>query len=137
DVELISKIHIKNEYKEGKITVSGRKMLDICRNTTKNSNIHIELKNNKIYVNSKNSNYILTTLPAKNFPKNQNFNYISKFSIHSNILKEMIEKTEFSMGKQDVRYYLNGMLLEKSGIILRIVATDGYRLAMSSSVIEK
>jgi DNA polymerase-3 subunit beta len=45
-------------------------------------------------------------------------------------LKRLLEKTHFSMAQQDVRYYLNGMLLETSAKLLRSVATDGHRLAL-------
>ena len=42
----------------------------------------------------------------------------------------MLDKTHFSMAQQDVRYYLNGLLLETSAKTLRTVATDGHRLAL-------
>ena len=45
-------------------------------------------------------------------------------------LKRLLDKTHFSMAQQDVRYYLNGMLLETDGKMLRTVATDGHRLAL-------
>ena len=46
-------------------------------------------------------------------------------------LRKLLEKTHFSMAHQDVRYYLNGLLLEADGGTLRAVATDGHRLALS------
>ncbi|AAM67583.1 DNA polymerase III subunit beta [Buchnera aphidicola] len=137
EIELISKIEIITKYIPGKTTISGRKILNICRTLSEKSKIKMQLKNKKMYISSENSNYILSTLSADTFPNHQNFDYISKFDISSNILKEMIEKTEFSMGKQDVRYYLNGMLLEKKDKFLRSVATDGYRLAISYTQLKK
>ncbi|QCI18584.1 DNA polymerase III subunit beta [Buchnera aphidicola] len=131
EIEIIAKIKIETKYIPGKITISGRKMLNICQNLPKTSYIQIELKNNKIYIYSEKSNYTLVTLPAESFPNHQDFNYISDFHISSDTLKNMIIKTEFAMGKQDVRYYLNGMLFEKKENYLRNVATDGYRLATS------
>jgi DNA polymerase-3 subunit beta len=44
--------------------------------------------------------------------------------------RRLIDKTHFSMAQQDVRYYLNGLLLETDGKALRAVATDGHRLAL-------
>lgn len=137
EIELVSKIKIITKYTPGKTTISGRKILNICRNLSEKSEVKMQLKEKKMYVSCENSNYILSTLSADDFPNHQNFNHISNFHISSNILKEMIEKTEFSMGKQDVRYYLNGMLLEKKDNFLRGVATDGYRLAISYSKLEK
>ncbi|QIQ41077.1 MAG: DNA polymerase III subunit beta [Buchnera aphidicola (Aphis urticata)] len=131
EIETIVNIQISQEYIPGKITISGKKILNICRNLPETSDIQIQLNNNKIYISSENSSYVLSTLPAESFPNHQSFNYIASFDISSNILKNMITKTEFAMGKQDVRYYLNGMLFEKKDNYLRNVATDGYRLATS------
>lgn len=131
EIEIIIHIKIPTVYKPGEITISGKKILNICQNLPETSNIQIELKNNKIYISSERSNYILSTLPAENFPNHQNFNHTSSFYISSDIFKNMIIKTEFAMGKKDIRYYLNGMLFEKTEKHLRNVATDGYRLATS------
>nr|AAG33953.1 DNA polymerase III beta subunit [Buchnera aphidicola] len=137
EIELISNIKLLQEHISGSTTVSGRKLLDICRHSLHSSDIQIELKKNKMHIISDKSHYVLTTLPADNFPNNDNFNRISKIFIHSHILKEMIEKTQFSMGKQDVRYYLNGMLLEKIDHSLNMVATDGYRLAIAKTIMQE
>jgi DNA polymerase-3 subunit beta len=137
EIELISHITISNNNISGATTISGRKLLDICRNSSESSNIKMHLKNNKMHIISHNSIYILTTLPADNFPNHSDFHYISEFYICSNILKKMIEKTQFSMGKQDVRYYLNGMFLEKKGTLLYAVATDGYRLGIARTSLKE
>ncbi|CAL4317671.1 Beta sliding clamp [Buchnera aphidicola (Protaphis terricola)] len=131
EIEIISKIYISTKYTPGKITISGKKILNICQNLSETSIIQIKLKKNKIYIFSENSSYILLTITADNFPNHQNFNYHSDFYISSDIFKNMILKTEFAMGKQDIRYYLNGMLFEKKNNHLKSVATDGYRLAIS------
>ena len=49
----------------------------------------------------------------------------------------LIEKTHFSMAQQDVRYYLNGMLLEAGGQHLRAVATDGHRLSLCQAELRR
>lgn len=137
EVELISNIKISTKYIPGATTVAGRKLLDICKHSLDVSDIKIHLNNNKMYITSDSSNYILSTLPFNIFPSHHIFHNISEFFISSDILRKMIEKTEFSMGKQDVRYYLNGMLLEKKGTMLSSVATDGYRLAKSQFLLKK
>ncbi|QCI19600.1 MAG: DNA polymerase III subunit beta [Buchnera aphidicola (Brevicoryne brassicae)] len=131
EIELICNIKILTEHKPGSVTVSGRKLLDICRNTSESSEIKIKIDANKMHIISNNSNYVLTILPSDDFPNHNNFQHVSEFFISSNILKKMIEKTQFAMGKQDVRYYLNGMLLEKNSTSLYTVATDGYRLGIA------
>nr|AAG33948.1 DNA polymerase III beta subunit [Buchnera aphidicola] len=135
EIELIANIKLIKNYTSGHITVSSRKILDICRNSLNSSNIKIELCDNKIHIISDKSQYILTTLPADNFPNYHHFHHIAEFCIDSNTLKEMIEKTHFSMGKQDVRYYLNGMLLEMINNSLCMVATDGYRLGITQTLL--
>ncbi|WAI18259.1 MAG: DNA polymerase III subunit beta [Buchnera aphidicola (Acyrthosiphon caraganae)] len=131
EIELISTIQLSKKHISGTTTISGRKLLDICRNSLDSSDIKMQLNKNKMHITSDNSNYILTTLPSDNFPSHHDFHHISEFFISSNVLKKMIEKTHFSMGKQDVRYYLNGMLLEKIDKSFNVVATDGYRLGIS------
>lgn len=137
EIEIIANIQILTKYTPGKTTISGKKILNICRNLPETSNIQIELKNSKIYISSENSSYILSTLPAENFPNHQNFDDIANFYISSDTLRNMIIKTEFAMGKQDIRYYLNGMLFEKKENYLRNVATDGYRLATSCILLKE
>jgi len=137
ETELISNIEISKTYTPGSITVSGQKLLNICRNSSELSDIKISLNKEKIHISLENSNYILNTLPAENFPNHNNFDHVSEFFISSDILKKMIEKTHFSMGKQDVRYYLNGMLLEKNKTSLYTVATDGYRLGIAKTPLKK
>ncbi|QNS01769.1 MAG: DNA polymerase III subunit beta [Buchnera aphidicola (Pentalonia nigronervosa)] len=129
EVELISKIKISNKHVPGSTTVSGKKLLDICKNSLHTADIEVQLENNKIHITTDNSFYILNTLPVDMFPDHHIIDHTSEFFIAASKLKNMIEKTEFSMGKQDVRYYFNGMLLEKKGTLLFSVTTDGYRLS--------
>lgn len=137
EIELIAIIKLSTKYISGTTTISGRKLLDICRHSLNSSDIKMQLNKSKMHIMSDNSNYILTTLPSENFPNHHDFHHISEFFISSNILKNIIEKTQFSMGKQDVRYYLNGMLLEKTNNSINTVATDGYRLAMSTVTLQE
>nr|AAG33945.1 DNA polymerase III beta subunit [Buchnera aphidicola] len=137
EIELIANIQLITHYISGNTTVSSRKLLDICRHSLNTSNINIELNANKIHIISNTSQYILRTLPADNFPNHNHFHHISEFCIDSHILKDMIEKTHFSMGKQDVRYYLNGMLLEMINNSLYMVATDGYRLGITHTLLKQ
>ncbi|UPT14403.1 DNA polymerase III subunit beta [Buchnera aphidicola] len=135
--EIIANIKTLREHIPGKTTISGKKILNICKNLPTTSDVQIQLKNNKIYISCENSSYILSTLPAENFPNRQNFDHTSSFYISSDTLKNMILKTEFAMGKQDVRYYLNGMLFEKKENCFRSVSTDGYRLATSYTFLKE
>ena len=114
----------------GEITVPGRKLLDIIRALPDKVSVSFALAGDKATVRAGKSRFTLTTLPAAEFPAIEEINPQLTFSVEQAALKRLIDKTHFSMAQQDVRYYLNGMLLEADGKMLRTVATDGHRLAL-------
>ena len=69
-------------------------------------------------------------MPAGNYPKFDSGSQDRRFSLSAGVLKRAMEKTMFAMAQQDVRYYLNGLLLEVEDSTLRTVASDGHRLAL-------
>ena len=128
-VELVASAEVAVEA-AGEITVSGRKLLDICKALPDGSDIDINLSGEKLVVRSGRSKFSLVTLPAAEFPSVEDIKAGQTIEVSQEILGRLIEKTHFSMAQQDVRYYLNGMLLETGGNHLRAVATDGHRLAL-------
>ncbi|HXK00563.1 MAG TPA: DNA polymerase III subunit beta, partial [Buchnera sp. (in: enterobacteria)] len=132
ETEIIVKISIKNIFQIGSTVVSGKKLLDICRRLPNYSVIKIEKHINKINIITHNSFFSLISIPSKNFPNLCNFKSENEFYIAQYSFKKMIYTTQFSMANQDIRYYLNGMLLEIKENNLRTVATDGYRIAISN-----
>ena len=130
EVELVAQTEV-NVESAGEITVSGRKLLDICRALPEGSDIDITVSGDKLTVKSGRSKFTLATLPAAEFPTVEDIQAGQTIEIDQEGLGRLIEKTHFSMAQQDVRYYLNGMLLETGGKHLRAVATDGHRLALS------
>ncbi len=129
EVELVAQAEIDVEN-GGEITVSGRKLLDICKALPEGSDIHVCLSGEKLSIRAGRSKFNLATLPAAEFPVVEDIKAGQTISVSQEALGHLIEKTHFSMAQQDVRYYLNGMLLETSGQHLRAVATDGHRLAL-------
>lgn len=132
EVELVATTEVNVET-GGEITVSGRKLLDICKALPDGAEISISVSGEKMAVRSGRSRFALTTLPAAEFPTVEDIKAGQTISVSQAVLARLIEKTHFSMAQQDVRYYLNGMLLETSGKHLRAVATDGHRLALSQA----
>ncbi|HET6655742.1 MAG TPA: DNA polymerase III subunit beta [Gammaproteobacteria bacterium] len=114
----------------GEVTVPGRKLLDICRALPEGATIKVALDKERLQVQSGRSRFNLSTLPAAEFPVVEDVDTQIRFSIPQNILKELLDRTHFSMAQQDVRYYLNGLLLEIAEGKVRAVATDGHRLAL-------
>lgn len=135
EVELVAKVDVDVET-GGEITVSGRKLLDICRALPDGASIAVSVSGEKLHVRSGRSKFALATLPAAEFPSVEDVKASQRISVAQEVLGRLIEKTHFSMAQQDVRYYLNGMLLESGGNHLRTVATDGHRLALCQAELE-
>jgi DNA polymerase-3 subunit beta len=114
----------------GDVTLPARKLLDICRTLPDEAQLDISVKNDRALLRSGKSRFTLSTLPANEFPAIDKIKSARSFSLPEKDLHSLIERTAFSMAQQDVRYYLNGLMLEPVGGILRAVATDGHRLAM-------
>ena len=129
EVELITQIHLSNTCEDGVITVPARKLLDICRGLPDQCEITFSLKDEKVTIRSGRSRYLLSTLPASDFPNIELWKSLVEFNVSQSEFKKLIESTQFAMASQDVRYYLNGMYFEVSENSLRSVATDGHRLA--------
>ncbi len=128
EIELISQIGMIVD-EPGEITVPARKLLDICKSLSNEALINFTVNDTKALIQSGRSRFSLATLPANDFPALDAINSIYEFEITQNTLRDIIDKTAFAMAQQDVRYYLNGLMLEISANYLRAVATDGHRLA--------
>ncbi len=131
EVELVARISDVTVDQEGSITVPARKFFDICRSLPDNAELQIEVKDSRLTVHFGKSHFVLSTLPAEHFPNVEEEQGSTSISLPQKELKRLIDATAFAMAQQDVRYYLNGMLLELHEEGLRSVATDGHRLALA------
>lgn len=131
EVELLTNISLGGNSTNGQITVPAKKLLDIVRGLPDDCTILFSLEENKALIKSGRARYSLSTLSADDYPNLEEWEGDSEFEISQKSLKQLIESVQFSMAQQDVRYYLNGMSLETSEHLIRSVATDGHRLAMS------
>jgi len=129
EIQLIAKINLDTS-EPGQITVPARKFLDIIRLLPNESEIKIELKENKVKVTSGRSRFSLTTLAADNYPEFSESELDNQFLINAGQFKKALDKTVFCMANQDIRYYLNGLLLHISNSKLKLVASDGHRLSI-------
>ena len=132
EVELISSVKLSGSFTDGEITVPAKKLVDIIRGLNGESNIIFEVEENKAIIKSGRGKYTLSTLSASDYPNLEDWEGEVEFEVKQSDLKGLIEKTHFSMAQQDVRYYLNGMSLETEENVIRTVATDGHRLALST-----
>jgi DNA polymerase-3 subunit beta len=115
----------------GATTLPARKLLDLCRALPDGTRLTIETTGDRATVRAGRSRFSLSTLPAAEFPAIDVNGDVLELELPQNELRRAIESTHFAMAQQDVRYYLNGMLLEIQDGRARLVATDGHRMAVT------
>ena len=132
EVQLKSQPKSVEIQEEGEVTVSARKMSELCRSLKDDEKLNFALNEGKLHVSSANFNADFATLSANDFPELEVMHEKEPVRLDSSLLKRLLTKTSFSMASQDVRYYLNGLLLEFSGKGMKAVATDGHRMAVAA-----
>ncbi|MEW9571639.1 DNA polymerase III subunit beta [Rhodanobacter sp. Si-c] len=132
EVEMIATT-VADKLADGEVTIPARKFFDIVRALPDGANIELKLNGDRAALNAGRSRFTLTTLPASEFPTIESIELVEKVNLPEEALRDLMERTAFAMANQDVRYYLNGMLLDLQEHSLRCVATDGHRLAMKET----
>jgi len=135
EIELVAKTPLPGA-EGGEITVPARKLVDICRSLPPAAEVHFVLEGDRAVIRSGRSRFTLTTLPAADYPSSEALSRELGLQIKQGDLKRVIELTHFAMAHQDVRYYLNGLLLDVGEGRIRAVATDGHRLAIAEQDVE-
>ena len=136
EIELVARLGAPGGD-SGEVTVPARKLLDICRTLADDAIVEFTTGENRAVLRAERSRFTLNTLPAADFPTTEAIDGEVEVSVVQRDLKELIERTHFAMANQDVRYYLNGLLLEFRGERLRAVSTDGHRLAQAEVALQK
>lgn len=137
DLEVELRTHTQVEAKgEAEFTLPARKFMDICKALPDGADMTIELNGDKAILRSGRGRYTLGMLPAQDYPSIEPSQASESFKLPAGVMKRLIDKTHFAMAQQDVRYYLNGLLLEIRADRVRAVATDGHRLALCDANFE-
>ena len=118
------------------ITLPGRKLFDILRSLG-NTELELSSDDDTILLKTAKSKFSLQQLPSNEFPLFDNTQGDQSFSIKQQTLSDIFNKTQFAMAQQDVRFYLNGLLLEINPESLNVVGTDGHRLAKTTTTLDK
>jgi len=130
EVELSSTIELNGAVKQsGTITVSGRKIADICRSLPAGCNIELEENNKILTLHTTNSHFNLSTLPADDFPHTQNQIEQASFSLPEKTLRSVVQRTHFAIAENNPHYYLNGLALEIKDNTVHAIASDAHRLS--------
>ncbi|MBK9132000.1 MAG: DNA polymerase III subunit beta [Gammaproteobacteria bacterium] len=129
EIEMLTHAEI-SKATDGDTTLPARKFLDICRALSDDAVLEISISSERATIRSGKSRFVLSTLPAAEFPNIEVNQKVSQLKLPQRSLRNAIARTHFAMAQQDVRYYLNGLLMELENRIIRMVATDGHRLAL-------
>ncbi|WP_027009284.1 DNA polymerase III subunit beta [Conchiformibius kuhniae] len=113
-----------------RITTNAKKLHDILRALPDGALVRLEQSDNRLTLTAGKSRFNLQTLPADEFPTMNVAEPVgSRFRLAQARLRDMISQVQYSMAVQDIRFYLNGLLMETAGSELRLIATDAHRLA--------
>ena len=133
DLEVELNVHVRagvEVEQPGRATLPGRKLAEIWRSLPETLPVSVE-SGDQVTVRSGRSRFQLATLPAEEYPSMEaGGEGETELSVGPGDLRRLVDQTSFAMAQQDVRYYLNGLLLEVTDSHIRSVATDGHRLAM-------
>ncbi|MDP2204278.1 MAG: DNA polymerase III subunit beta [Methylicorpusculum sp.] len=130
EVKIVIQLNLNDIRVEGNITLDARKVLDICRLLPTGSDIHFDLEGDKINLSSGSCIYLLNTLPADDFPEFTHTEAETCFNVKAEKLKDGLDKTAFCMAINSERNYLNGIEMTINDSMLKLVASDGNRLAV-------
>ena len=134
EVEMVART-AADDLESGAVTIPARKLFDICRALPDGCRIKLEQNGDRVVLSAGRSRFTLATLPASEFPVVESIELVERVTLSEATLKDLMDRTAFAMAHQDVRYYLNGMLLDLREHVLRCVATDGHRLALAETKI--
>lgn len=140
DIEIQIRTHTSGTEGPEKtaVTVGARKLQDILRSLPDSAEISLELSDKRLQVRSGKSRFNLQTLPAEDYPRmSQSESEQAGFQLTQKQFKRLIGLVQYAMAQQDIRYYLNGLLLIVTGDEIRVVATDGHRLAYANEKLSK
>ena len=131
EVELVGQSLLPSMQPDSvQLTLPARKLMDICKALPDEAAIELYQEKDRVILKSNRSRFTMSTMPATDFPSVESSEANLSFSMPQAELLRLLQRTAFAMAHQDVRYYLNGMLFEFTGSLMRTVATDGHRLAM-------
>jgi DNA polymerase-3 subunit beta len=122
--------------KEGTITVNAKKLYEIIREVP-NEQVQLKrLENDWVEIRSGKSVFKIVGMDAREFPQFPKIDNRALSTTPASTIREMIERTIFSVSTDETRYSLNGVFVEESeGNKVRMVSTDGHRLAFEEKAL--
>ena len=137
EIQITSRGAIGPSGEARSITVGARKLVDILRALPESAEVTLQQQEKRLLVKAGKSRFVLQTLPAEDFPRlAKPAGDVARFSLQQKALRRLLGLVQYSMAQQDIRYYLNGLLMVVEEKTLKLIATDGHRLAFASMALE-
>ncbi|MCL4469776.1 MAG: DNA polymerase III subunit beta [Sulfuricella sp.] len=138
EIQITATSTCSDEFPDFSVTVAAKKLQDICKAFPESAQISLKIEESRLQIKVGKSRFNLQTLPAADFPtmvsSTENRSIVK---IGQKTLKNLLNQVQYAMAQQDIRYYLNGLLLVIEPTLFRVVATDGHRLSMVSHPLEE
>lgn len=130
DIQIRTSASVGSADAQGSFTISAQKLSDILSNLKADDAVEIDVEDDgRALLSCPSGQFAMQTLPARDFPVIRGADWLASFDIPAKSLRYLLAMTSFAMANHDIRYYLNGALLEAEGDEIRCVATDTHRLA--------
>ncbi|MGF6282036.1 DNA polymerase-3 subunit beta [Pseudomonas frederiksbergensis] len=117
----------------GAICVNAAKLEQVILSLPKDKAVTIALKDDKLLITSGRSRFNLVTIAANDFPSVDfpDQEILGALNVGAGALPTALRQVGFCAGRNDVRYYLNGVLFDLQPGSLTLAATDGHRLGVT------
>jgi len=136
EIQIAARSGLKADGESRALTVGARKLVEILRALPESADVSLQPQEKRLVVKAGKSRFTLQTLPAEDFPKlAKPSGTVAKFSLSQKVLRHLLGLVQYAMAQQDIRYYLNGLLIVVEDGQLRLVATDGHRLAFAATAL--
>ncbi len=137
EIQITSRGSVDSAGESRAVTVGARKLVDILRALPDGAEVTLQLQDKRLLVKSGKSRFVLQTLPAEDFPRlAKPAGEAARFALPQKSLRRVLGLVQYAMAQQDIRYYLNGLLMVVEDKSLKLVATDGHRLAYAAMALE-
>jgi len=133
EIQITARSPLEQRGDASALTVGARKLVDILRALPEDAEVTLQQQEKRLLVKTGKSRFTLQTLPAEDFPRlAKPAGASAHLTLSQKSLRALIGLVQYAMAQQDIRYYLNGLLMLVEDGQLRLVATDGHRLAYAS-----
>jgi len=138
ELQVSTQLDVEAGGEDFAITIAARKLFDIVRALPEGVRVKLDSKDSQVVLSAGKSRFTLQTLPAADYPRVETGAGLGpSLRLPQKTLRRLIHLVQFAMASQDIRYYLNGMLLVLDGKALRVVATDGHRLSYAETALDE